>query len=353
MKAYTDYPILALGDISGKEAPIRKVEKIIDNGDDVWCQAIVDGIIFDVKKCYIYKNPGRAGEVPRYFGLDGKPSKETKLFLTVCDKDNKSIGNTHLFTVNERIKRIKKDCDNFPGFLYGQGDGQIIDFFIDHDTKWVLIECKDDEFDFNPYACNIKDGVVTYIGDRKTDTDLLKEKYKTKIVGHIDVVGDKSKITTGDLGMVIAGNNSEAFGGFASFVVSGHDSKSKGGDFSFVVSGEGGKSTTGHNGIAISSTSGEVFGGNESVGFVEESGEIRLGRQSHGFGKDYAEVSVDEKAVAYAGVGGKVKGKKGSTLILEYRDLQGFTRIKVGYVGEDLEPDVFYKLDNYGYFIKA
>ncbi len=195
--------------------------------------------------------------------------------------------------------------------------------------------------------------MVVYIGDRKTATEILKEKYKTKIIGSINAVSDNSEIFTGDLGMVIAGNNSKAVGGHSSFVISGHDSKSEGKDFSFVISGVNGKSTTGHNGMAISSTKGKVFGGDESVGVVEEYGEIILGRESHGFGKDYTEVSVDEGAVAYAGIGGKVKGGLGSTLILEYRDLQGFTRIKVGYVGEDLESDVFYELNNDGNFLKV
>jgi hypothetical protein len=63
MIAWTDYPIIQLGDIAGEKAPIREVEVLYYDGDKR-CRIRVDGIEEDVKTGYIYQNPGRYGEVP-------------------------------------------------------------------------------------------------------------------------------------------------------------------------------------------------------------------------------------------------------------------------------------------------
>ena len=60
MKAWTDYPILDLGDKSGQEAPIRRVE-ILSYDRDKYCRIEVEGIIDLVKRGYLYRNPGRLG----------------------------------------------------------------------------------------------------------------------------------------------------------------------------------------------------------------------------------------------------------------------------------------------------
>lgn len=60
---YTDYPFIELGDISGKEAPIRRVLPIsFDN--DKYVKVLVEGVYSEVKYGYIYTEHGRCGEVP-------------------------------------------------------------------------------------------------------------------------------------------------------------------------------------------------------------------------------------------------------------------------------------------------
>jgi hypothetical protein len=63
MKAWTDYPILELGDESGKRAPIRQVEVLSYDGNK-YCKIIVEGIYEEIKSGYLYQQPGRCGEVP-------------------------------------------------------------------------------------------------------------------------------------------------------------------------------------------------------------------------------------------------------------------------------------------------
>ena len=64
---YTDYPILFLGDISGKTAPIREVIPVSYDGDKyVYVRLPIsspDNIV-EIKRAYIYTKPGRCGTVP-------------------------------------------------------------------------------------------------------------------------------------------------------------------------------------------------------------------------------------------------------------------------------------------------
>lgn len=62
MIAYTDYPIVVLGDKIHKEAPIRQV-KVLDYDGNKYCNVLLDGIVVVVKAGYLYKEPGRCGEV--------------------------------------------------------------------------------------------------------------------------------------------------------------------------------------------------------------------------------------------------------------------------------------------------
>ena len=62
-KGYTDYPIQALGDAPHECAPVRSVVAIgFDQNKYVTVE--VAGIITQIKAGYIYRRPGRCGEVP-------------------------------------------------------------------------------------------------------------------------------------------------------------------------------------------------------------------------------------------------------------------------------------------------
>lgn len=63
MKAWTDYPIVELGDIAGQEAPIRQVTVLSYDGDK-YCCVKVPGLEFteEIKAGYLYTRPSRAGK---------------------------------------------------------------------------------------------------------------------------------------------------------------------------------------------------------------------------------------------------------------------------------------------------
>lgn len=64
MDAYTDYPFTFLGDEPHQKAPIREC-RVIDYDGNKYCRIIVEGIETEVKSGYLYKAPGRCGEVER------------------------------------------------------------------------------------------------------------------------------------------------------------------------------------------------------------------------------------------------------------------------------------------------
>ena len=64
MKAFTDYPILELGDKPNQKAPVRECEVLSYDGDK-YCKIRVAGCFDEVKTGYLYAEKGRYGEVPR------------------------------------------------------------------------------------------------------------------------------------------------------------------------------------------------------------------------------------------------------------------------------------------------
>ncbi len=61
---FTDYPIIELGDDEFKEAPIRECELLsFDDDDNKYCYVKVGGIEKEIKRCYIYPQKGRCGDV--------------------------------------------------------------------------------------------------------------------------------------------------------------------------------------------------------------------------------------------------------------------------------------------------
>ena len=63
MKAWTDYPFTFLGDIPQQKAPVRECE-VLSYDNNKYCRIIVEGHKTEIKAGYVYKKPGRCGEVP-------------------------------------------------------------------------------------------------------------------------------------------------------------------------------------------------------------------------------------------------------------------------------------------------
>ena len=69
MKTWTDYPITALGDTAGQEAPVRECKALAYDGDK-YLLIEVGGVLVEVKSGYVYRRPGRRGP-SGFFCRDG------------------------------------------------------------------------------------------------------------------------------------------------------------------------------------------------------------------------------------------------------------------------------------------
>jgi hypothetical protein len=66
INAWTDYPVVAKGDIANKEAPIRPVI-ILTYDQNKYCLVRfpdLDNHEMEIKSGYLYTKPGRCGDVP-------------------------------------------------------------------------------------------------------------------------------------------------------------------------------------------------------------------------------------------------------------------------------------------------
>lgn len=63
IRAWTDYPIESLGDVSGKLAPVRPCI-VLEYDGDKYCVVRVSGVRELIKTAYVYYRKGRYGKVP-------------------------------------------------------------------------------------------------------------------------------------------------------------------------------------------------------------------------------------------------------------------------------------------------
>lgn len=80
VKAWTDYPIIELGDRPGEEAPIRECWVLAAYRNSRYLFVYLDELarFTEIKHCYVYRSPGRYGEVKavnlrHVCDLGGKP----------------------------------------------------------------------------------------------------------------------------------------------------------------------------------------------------------------------------------------------------------------------------------------
>ena len=61
---WTDYPIIQIGDISGKKAPIRRIRVLsFDNNKYAKVEILGYGVTVEIKAGYLYSKSGRCGNV--------------------------------------------------------------------------------------------------------------------------------------------------------------------------------------------------------------------------------------------------------------------------------------------------
>jgi len=228
------------------------------------------------------------------------------------------------------------------GLLWGNGDARSMDWTSDHagnNPKWLVVEVDADlivPIDGKlPHPPKVKfpRGVVLYAGDRKAATDLIASRapatHTAGIHGVSLIVGDGARVTGGYRATVTGGDYATVTGGYRATVT--------GGDYATVTGGYRAKVTGGDGATVTGGVGATVTGG---VGATVTGG-------------DCATVTGGDRAKVTGGDRAKVTGGVGARLILTWWDGKRY-RTEVAYVGEGgIEPNVAYKLNGAGKWVKA
>jgi hypothetical protein len=260
--------------------------------------------------------------------------KMNNLFLRTCNADGTSYGR---FKWNLEISSITEapdwnpepNCGNgLHGLLHGKGDGEYLDW--SSSALWMVCEALGPIVDLRDKIKTSK-AKTLFVGDRKGATDFLIAAgcNPSEVVGAF--------ITGGEYSTLTGGNWSTLKGGHWSTVTDGNYSSVTGGDYSTVTGGKYSTVTGGDGSIVTGGNGSTVTGGHCST--------VTGGYHSTVTGGDGSTVTGGEYST--------VTGGDGSILSLKWFDGKRI-RIVTAYVGEDgIEPNVAYKLDYNGKFVRA
>jgi len=255
----------------------------------------------------------------------------------------------------------KPECSNgLHGLLHGCGNAYLLS--DDPDAKWLVVKVlKGTSIDLKGKV-KFPKGTVVYAGTKEEAVKIIAEAYPGEPVvfanrhsGYdgVSTSGDYGASTSGDSGTSISGYRGTSTSGYQGTSTSGNYGTSTSGYYGKSTSGNYGKSTSGDGGASISGDNGtstsDMFGISIS-GDYSKSVSSYCGNSTSG---DYGKSTSGDNGTSTSGIGGTSTSGIGGTLIIKWYDGSRL-RTAVAYVGENgIEPNVAYKLDRQGNFIKA
>ena len=273
---------------------------------------------------------------------------EYDLVLRTCDPDMTSFDG---FKWPKKGAVKAPDWDPKPecghglhGLLHGCGNGNLLS--VNPKAKWLVVKvlkgtCVDlgDKVKFPK-------GTVIYAGTKEEAVKIIAEAYPGEPVVFANRhSGDDGVSTSGDYGKSTSGNNGTSISGYHGNSTSGNNGKSTSGNNGTSISGDYGTSTSGYRGNSTSGDGGTSISGGD--------GESTSGYRGTSTSGDYGKSTSGYLGESTSGIGGTSTSGVGGTLIIKWHDGSRY-RTAVAYVGENgIEPNVAYKLDRQGNFIKA
>jgi len=258
------------------------------------------------------------------------------LGLRTVDNDRKSYNNFQWPPIGETAIAPdwdggKAECGGGLHFLpWGEGDGRLLNW--SPVAIWQVVDDQDAPdtvlFDRKAKAQRL---TVVFEGNQKEATDYLLAHGAVgkAIVGATVVVGDNQIAVAGDYGKATAGISGTATAGDCGTATAGY--------YGTATAENYGTATAGYWGIATVGIGGTATAGNYGTATAGYRGTATAG--------DNGTATAGDKGTATAEIGG--------TLIIKHWDGERY-RTVVGYVGEDgILPNVAYKLDKKGKFVKA
>ena len=226
-----------------------------------------------------------------------KLAKGEALMLRTCKADGTSYGGfkwPNKGPVKCSDWDAKSVCGNgLHGLLWGEGNGSLLDW--SETAAWLVVRIKEAQAISIADKIKVPSGVVEFFGS-KVDAVAFIQKYAPAgkaVVGGTATAGDRGTATAGDRGTATAGYRGTATAGY------------------------GGTATAGDSGTATAGDSGTATAGVRGTATAGESGTI---------------------AIQYW------NGKRYQTKIATIKDEDGYG---------DLEPNVKYRLNDAGNFVKA
>ena len=224
--------------------------------------------------------------------------------------------------------KANDECGNgLHGWLYGHGNSLTSAYINEPDAKWLVVEVNEDEIIDLDGKVKFPRGIVRFVGDKAGATAYLTEheprSANDAVIGLVKTVGDHQSAMGGDESMLTGGDESMLTGCDYSTLTGGHYSTLTGGRCSTLT---GGRCST-------------LTGGDYSTLT----------------GGDYSTLTGGRCSTLTGGRCSTLTGGNESTLSIKwYDETTNRHRIATAYVGEDgIEPNVAYRLNDEGKFIKA
>jgi len=241
------------------------------------------------------------------------------LVLRTCASDLKSYGG---FQWPSSGKVIAPDWDPKPecgnglhGALYGEGNGDLLDF--GSDSKWLVVEVELKNVVDLGGKVKFPECKIKYCGDRLGASKYLQENG----CDGREIIGGYS--TSGDYGRSITGYRGESSSGYKGTSISGYFGTSISKNYGESISRNWGASITGAWGVSISRDGGISISGD-------------FGRSISG---------IDGRC--QSGFGGEIISRYWNGVL--YRTVVGYVSV----VGSEIEPNVLYRLNKIGKWIRA
>ncbi|MDE1971469.1 MAG: hypothetical protein KGI50_07895 [Patescibacteria group bacterium] len=244
------------------------------------------------------------------------------------------------------------ECGNgLHGWLYGHGDSSTSEYVGIPDAKWLVVEVNEEDIIDLGRKVKFPRGIVRYVGDKAGATGYLTEheprSANDAVIGLVKTVGNNQSVMGGNYSVLTGGHHSILTGGNYSTLTGGYRSTLTGGHGSTLTGGLCSTLTGGHYSTLTGGHVSTLTGGDYST--------LTGGDWSTLTGGDWSTLTGGHNSTLTGGDYSTLTGGDWSTLSIKWFDYKtNRERISIAYVGEDgIEPNVAYKLDGQGKFIRS
>jgi hypothetical protein len=231
--------------------------------------------------------------------------------------------------------RADNECGHgLHGWLHGAGDHGCVSFWDNQDAKWLVVEVGSDSIVMLGGKCKFPRGVVRFVGKLADAAAYIEANdpmaAAVAVIGANRIGGEGVVVHVGAFGTATAGDSGTATAGYSGTATAGYSGTATAGDSGTATAGDSGTATAGDSGTATAGYRGTATAG------------------------DSGTATAGDRGTATAGDSGTAKaGDRGEIRIRYWDSKADRYRTAIAYVGEDVEADVAYRLDDDHKFIKV